>query len=131
MITADQADWDSAPPLVAMARAESKRGGLEALLYAADYLEGASLAATGRERDAITILGRARDGFDACGARWEATLARLALSHALSEGGQTDRAATEQQAATHEAERMRARLVLPAIREGQEPPAGVPTLDQP
>ncbi len=106
MITAEEARWDGARGLVAESRDQAERGGLEALLCAADHLEGAWLSATGSQAEGIESLRRAVDGFGRCGARWEQALSRGALGEALAMAGQAGLAAQEKDAAAAELNRL-------------------------
>ncbi len=114
MITADEAKWDAATALVAEARAEASRCGLEALAAASDHLEGSMLSATGDLDEAMTTLRRAVDHFGRCEARWEQAQARVALAGALERAGEADQAAAELSAADTEFERLGARATIRA-----------------
>jgi class 3 adenylate cyclase len=109
MVTADERDWEAAPALIADARAEARRGGLEALAFAADYLEGRWLSETGDLVKGIARLRRAAKGFDDCGSRWEHTLARIAVARALIRRGALDEAALEEETAATELRRLGAK----------------------
>ncbi len=90
-VIAELGRWELAGGATADARAFAERALLLALPLHADRLEGRAALARGDASGAIDALARARDGFTALGASWEAALARLWLGEAqLAAGAHAD-----------------------------------------
>ena len=86
-VVAEQQDWDLARQVVSMAREEAERGGLLALPFFADRLQGRVEAAAGDgERGRMSLQSSAM-GFDALGAPWEAAWSSYLLAEVLAELG--------------------------------------------
>jgi class 3 adenylate cyclase len=94
-VVSELAAWDGVEDVVAEARAWAGEAGLEALPHHADRLEGRAAAARGDLERAASILVRARDGFGALGAAWDAALAALWLAEVLAAMGSDDAARAE------------------------------------
>ena len=92
-IAADTGEWHEVNGLVALARAEALRCGLEALPCWVDRLEGARALGAGDTEGAIEFFRRASLGFERLGARWDLARSDLALAQALKETGRAQEAA--------------------------------------
>ncbi len=75
--------WDEVPALLEQARAYAAEGGLVALPFFADRLEGRAALAAGRRLVAENTLKRSAEGFASLEATWEEARARLPLAEAL------------------------------------------------
>jgi class 3 adenylate cyclase/tetratricopeptide (TPR) repeat protein len=84
-IAADTGEWHEVDALLAHARAEAARCGLEALPCAADRLEGTRALHAGDTERAIGLLSRASIGFEQLGARWDRARSDLSLAQALTD----------------------------------------------
>ena len=86
-VIAEREAWDEAAEVVRLARQRADTAGLEALRCYADRLEGRAAAAGGRADQAVGLLERARAGFEALEASWEAARTALSLAEALLAAG--------------------------------------------
>jgi hypothetical protein len=100
-IVAELERWDLAEATVTEARAFAERALLEALPLHADRLEGRAALARGKTTHAVDSLTRARNGFAAIGARWEAALASLWLAEAFRAAGDESEAQLAADTALH------------------------------
>ena len=91
-IAADTDAWQEMDDLIALARAEAHRCGLESLPSWADRLQGMQALHGGRAEEAVRLLTRASAGFQRLEARWDLARSDLALARALEESGRVDEA---------------------------------------
>ena len=110
-VLAELGRWELADSAIADARAFATRALLEALPLHADRLEGRAALAAGDAVRAQELQGRARDGFAALGAAWEAALAELWLGEAQLAAGALAEAQESAEAAL---------TVLGPLRSGRE-----------
>ena len=106
-VVAELGRWELADDIAAEARAFAERALLEALPLHADRLEGRAALARDDAAMAIELLARARGGFAALGAAWEAAVAELWLAEAQASTGAVTDARTSAEAAADVFERVR------------------------
>jgi len=97
-VTAELGRFELADETIGDSRAFAARAQLEALPFYADRLDGRAALARGDVSRALEMLARARDGFVALGAPWEAAVAQVWLGEAQLAAGQAGdacRCATE------------------------------------
>jgi hypothetical protein len=122
-LVTEAADWEAAGPLVAQTREHAERGGLLALPFHADRLEGCARAATGDPQGGLALLQRAAEGFASLDAAWQVAQTELALGEALAALDRDDATAVLGRAAAvferlrvpRELDRARA-LLVPGLR---------------
>lgn len=105
-LVASREDWDAARELLPVARAEAERGGLIALGFYADRLEGRTGAAFSDLDTAVASVRRSAEGFARLPAPWEEAFSRLLLGEILITAGRTPDAADELRAALATFERL-------------------------
>ncbi len=91
-IIAEQGAWNEAPAILEEARRQAEVGGLLALPWYADRLEGLAALADDDVEQSISRLSRSLEGFGGLSARWEAARTALDLAEALSTAGRSDAA---------------------------------------
>lgn len=89
-LVAEAGTWEEAASVVARARAHAEAGGLLALPFHADRLEGRARLAAGDAGSAIASLERAASGFAGLAAAWEVALTELSLGDAYARLGRDD-----------------------------------------
>jgi len=113
-VIAELGSWEQADDVATEARAFAERALLDALPLHADRMEGRAALARGDAMRATELLARARDGFEALDARWEAALAKRWLGEAQLEAGASDDARASAEAALDVFEGLR------SVRESEQ-----------
>jgi hypothetical protein len=105
-LVGEEAEWGSAPSVLADARAFAEKGGLPILGLFADRLEGHASLADGDSSRALDLLVRARDGFAEHAASYERARTEVVLADALRALDRHGEAATASEAARREFQRL-------------------------